>query len=87
MSISNLSLSHETFTYDRKLDTCGLKCPLPLLKTKQALFELPPGKTLWVISTQASLALDLKTLIKQTHDKLLRETHENELFHFWLLKQ
>lgn len=81
MSISNLS------HYDLKLDTCGLACPMPLLKTKQALYQLPPGMILWVISEQPSLALDLKTLLKQTQDELLKEKMEDGLFYFYILKK
>ena len=70
-----------------KLDTCGLPCPLPLLKTKQALYNLPAGETLWVISEQPSLALDIKTLLKQTQDVLLEEKVEDGLFYFYILKK
>jgi hypothetical protein len=31
---------------DQKLDTCGLACPLPLLKAKQALNRLDRGLVL-----------------------------------------
>lgn len=69
-----------------KLDTRGLACPLPLLKTKQALYKLPSGETLWVISEQPSLALDIKTLLKQTQDILLEEKIEDGLFYFYIQK-
>jgi tRNA 2-thiouridine synthesizing protein A len=80
MSISNLS------PHDLKLDTRGLACPLPLLKTKQALYQLDRGKILWVISDQPSLILDIKVLVKQTQDQLLDEQHENGLFSFLIQK-
>ncbi len=80
MSISNLP------AYHLKLDTCDLKCPLPLLKTKQALLTLPEGQVLWVISNQPSLALDIKSLLRQTQDQLLNEIQQESLFHFYILK-
>ncbi len=80
MSISNLS------PHDLKLDTRGLACPLPLLKTKQALYQLDRGKILWVISDQPSLVLDIKTLLKQTQDKLLAESQVEGLFSFLIQK-
>ncbi|MFA6038046.1 MAG: sulfurtransferase TusA family protein [Legionellales bacterium] len=70
-----------------KLDTRGLACPLPLLKTKQTLYNLPSGETLWVISEQPSLALDIKTLLKQTQDILLEEKIEDGLFYFYIQKK
>lgn len=81
MSISKLP------RFDVKLDTCGLKCPLPLLKTKQALYQLRKGQVLWVISDQPSLVLDIKTLLKQTQDVLLKEWQENAYFSFLLQKK
>lgn len=80
MSISNLS------RYDVMLDTCGLACPLPLLKTKQALYQLDNGQVLLVVSEQASLSLDIKTLLKQSQDELIQEAHENGLFSFLIKK-
>ena len=87
MSIPNFSPIQDTFTYDLKLDTCHLKCPLPLLKTKQALSGLNSGQILWVISDQASLALDIKTLMRQTQDQLIKEEKINNLFNFIILKR
>ena len=36
---------------DKTLDTKGLACPLPILKTKKALSELPKGAKLEVLAT------------------------------------
>lgn len=81
MSISNLS------NYDVKLDTCGLACPLPLLKTKQALYQIKGGEILLVVSEQASLSLDIKTLLKKTQDILLQECLEDGLYSFLIQKR
>ena len=42
---------------DRTLDTKGLACPLPILKTRKAISELPIGATLEVTGT-LSVTLD-----------------------------
>ena len=36
---------------DKTLDTKGLACPLPILKTKKVLSELPKGAQLEVLAT------------------------------------
>ena len=36
---------------DKTLDTKGLNCPLPILKTKKALQDIPIGGTLEVLAT------------------------------------
>jgi tRNA 2-thiouridine synthesizing protein A len=80
MSIPNI------YPYNLKLDTCDLACPLPLLKTKQALSTLPAGDILWVISNQASLSLDIKSLARQSGSLLLKEQQQDEFFHFYIQK-
>ena len=38
-------------TIDRVLDAKGLNCPLPILKAKKALNQVPTGGVLQVLST------------------------------------
>ena len=47
------------FQPDTVLDACGLHCPLPLLKTKQALAALAAGQLLEVRSTDAGSWRDM----------------------------
>jgi tRNA 2-thiouridine synthesizing protein A len=86
MSIPKISPFQDKFTPDVTLDTCGHACPLPLLKTKQALANLHCGQILWVISQEASLQLDIKVLMNQTQNTLLATSTQADLFHFLILK-
>ena len=45
---------------DRTLDTKGLACPLPILKTKKAMSELPVGATLEVWATDPGSVADFQ---------------------------
>ena len=45
---------------DKTLDTKGLACPLPILKTKKVLSELPKGATLEVLATDPGSVPDFK---------------------------
>ncbi|MDE3207301.1 MAG: sulfurtransferase TusA family protein [Pseudomonadota bacterium] len=40
----------------RELDARGLRCPLPILKTKKALAEMNPGEQLRVMATDPGSA-------------------------------
>ena len=44
------------------LDVVGLKCPLPVLKTRKALSQLAPGATLEVLASDPVSAQDLEAL-------------------------
>ncbi|MBQ0756369.1 MAG: sulfurtransferase TusA family protein [Amphritea sp.] len=63
--------------WDEQLDTCGLSCPLPLLKAKQALHKLEPGKVLKVVATDAGSQRDFKAFVDQSDHKML-ESFSND---------
>ncbi len=46
--------------FDRELDTRGLNCPLPILRTKKALNELQSGQVLKVVSTDPGSVKDFE---------------------------
>lgn len=71
---------------DHDLDTSGLNCPLPILKTKRELVRMQPGETLHVIATDPGSVPDFAAFAEQTgHDLLLSEEREGS-FHFVLKK-
>ncbi len=53
-----------------KLDLTGLKCPLPVLRTRKALKNLNPGDRLEVHCTDPLAAIDIPHLIAQTGDRV-----------------
>lgn len=57
-------------TYDLR----GLKCPLPVLRTRKALAGLPAGDLLVVACTDPLAAIDIPVLVAQTGD-LIEATH------------
>ncbi len=54
----------------QKLDLRGLKCPLPVLKTRKMLAALAPGDRLEVACTDPLSAIDLPNLLRETGDLL-----------------
>ncbi|WFT79449.1 sulfurtransferase TusA family protein [Methylobacterium sp. CB376] len=52
------------------LDLRGLKCPLPVLRTRKALRALPPGRRLVVRCTDPLAAIDIPHLLHETGDRL-----------------
>jgi tRNA 2-thiouridine synthesizing protein A len=53
---------------DQTLDLRGLKCPLPVLKTRKVLTRLAPGELLLVSCTDPMAAIDLPNLARETGD-------------------
>jgi tRNA 2-thiouridine synthesizing protein A len=53
-----------------KLDLTGLKCPLPVLKTRKALRALAAGDRLEVHCTDPLSVIDIPNLIRETGDRV-----------------
>lgn len=71
---------------DQELDLCGLSCPMPLLKTKQALNRLESGRVLCVIATDPSSERDFKAFSEQSGVSLLHMVREDQKYIYWLQK-
>ena len=57
---------------DLQVDACGLQCPLPLLKTRQALRQMHAGQLLVVTATDEGSARDIPSYVGQSRHQLVR---------------
>jgi len=48
-----------SITPDQTVDTCGLSCPMPLLKTKKAMKGLKAGQVLEILGTDPGSKNDI----------------------------
>jgi TusA-related sulfurtransferase len=53
---------------DRELDVRGAKCPMPIVKARQELTQLPVGQVLKVLSTDPGSVSDFKGWAKTAKD-------------------
>ncbi len=67
---------------DRVLDTKGLNCPLPVLKLKKAMKQVPPGGVLQVLTTDPGAVADFEAFCRQTGNQLLDAKTEGDVFVF-----
>lgn len=56
------------------LDLRGLKCPMPVLKTRAALRRMAGGEVLEVATSDPMSVIDVPNLLRQTGDVLLAQT-------------
>lgn len=73
--------------FDRELDVQGLKCPLPILRTKKALAEMVSGDVLRVLATDPGAAKDFEAFARQTGNQLLSNTAEGGVFEFFFRRK
>lgn len=71
---------------DQNLDLSGLSCPMPLLKTKQALNRMESGKVLRVMATDPSSERDFKVFSEQSGIALLKFELQDQHYIYWLQK-
>ena len=72
------------FMADRTLDASGLRCPMPLLKTKLELNSMPPGELLRVIATDSGAARDIPAFLALTHHELVSSGQEGNRYTFMI---
>lgn len=58
------------------LDTKGLKCPLPVLKARKALKEVPAGGLLRVLATDPGAVKDFEHFCRTTGCELVAASEE-----------
>ena len=73
--------------FDQELDTRGLSCPLPILKTKKSLNELVSGQVLKIVATDPGSVKDMQAFAKQTGNALLSSGEDDKTFVFYMRKR
>ncbi len=69
------------------LDARGLNCPLPILKTKKAIKELPMGDTLKVISTDPGSVKDMDSFCRTTGNDLMESSQDGNTYTFLIRRK
>jgi tRNA 2-thiouridine synthesizing protein A len=75
-----------TVNTDIELDLSGLHCPMPLLKTKQALNKMDTGMTIRVTATDPGSERDFRVFSRQSGIELLKFERHGDQFVYWLRK-
>ena len=70
----------------QKLDACGLSCPLPLLKAKQALNQMQEGQRLEVRATDTGSVRDFKAFTDLS-SHLLISSEEQEGVYIYVIEK
>ena len=60
----------------------GLNCPLPILRAKKALKDVPIGGTLQVLATDPGAVKDFEAFCRTTGNELVKSKTENNVFTF-----
>ena len=67
---------------DHTLDAKGLNCPLPILKARKALKEVPAGGTLEILATDPGSVADFEAFCRQTGNELVEKSQDGPVYRF-----
>ena len=67
---------------DKILDAKGLNCPLPILRAKKTLKEVPAGGTLEVLATDPGSVADFAAFCKTTGNQLVESDSKDGVYRF-----
>jgi len=73
-------------TVAEKLDTRGMNCPLPILKTRKALNRIKAGECIEVTATDPGSVKDMASFCEQTGNRLVASNESDRNFVFLIEK-
>lgn len=71
---------------DKTLDCLGLYCPIPILKTRDAMRGLTPGQVLEMTSDDPASEADMKSWVDRTGHELVEIEKRGAVFRFLVRK-
>jgi len=71
----------------REVDARGLNCPLPILKAKKALADMPSGQVLKILATDPGSMRDFQAFARQTGNELLEQSSSDSEFTHYLRRR
>lgn len=67
---------------DQVLDAKGLNCPLPILRAKKALKDMPTGAVLEILATDPGAVKDFEAFCRTTGNELMSSKNEGGVYTF-----
>ena len=71
---------------DATLDAKGLNCPLPILKARKALKDVPDNGTLEILATDPGSVADFEAFCRQTGNEILEQSEDDGIYRFLIKK-
>ncbi len=66
----------------RTIDARGLSCPMPIVKTAQAVKTIEPGQSVELIATDVGSIKDVAAWCRATGNELIEQTSDGAVYRF-----
>jgi tRNA 2-thiouridine synthesizing protein A len=77
---------HTEVQIDRTLDCLGLFCPMPIVKTREAVKGMTAGQVLEMLADDPASDADMRSWAKRTGNELLAVTKDGAVYRFLVRK-
>ena len=71
---------------DRQIDCTGLFCPMPIVKTREAMTQMTPGQVLEMLSDDPASDPDMRSWAQNTGHDLLEVARTGAVYRFVIRK-
>jgi tRNA 2-thiouridine synthesizing protein A len=74
------------FNPDKQIDCTGLFCPMPIVKTREAIKEMAVGQLLEMLSDDPGSDPDMKSWARASGNELIDVSRRGAVYHFFVRK-
>jgi TusA-related sulfurtransferase len=78
--------SSKVVNVDRQIDCIGLFCPMPIVKTREAIREMTVGQVLEMSSDDPASDADMKTWVARSGHEMIGVSREGAVYRFLVRK-
>jgi tRNA 2-thiouridine synthesizing protein A len=72
----------EIFNLDKEIDCVGLFCPMPIIKTREAIREIQVGQLLGMVADDPASDADMRAWSKRAGHELLEVSKHGGIYRF-----
>ena len=71
---------------DRTVDCIGLYCPMPIVRTREALLDMTPGQVLEMVADDPAVEADMTTWSAHSGHPIVEATRNGSVYRFLVRK-
>jgi len=76
----------KVFNPDKQIDCTGLFCPMPIVKTREAMRQMTPGQLLAMLSDDPGSDPDMRSWVRTTGHDLVDVSRQGAVYRFLVRK-
>jgi TusA-related sulfurtransferase len=81
-----MALGPKVVNSDRQIDCTGLFCPMPIVKTREAIAQMLTGEVLEMLSDDPASDADMRSWARNTGHELLEVSRTGAVYRFVVRK-